>query len=159
VDFLSLISRSIHIVSVTVWLGGFIYQRLVFPSAIARGGEHSNSVIRAFNRSFAAVSHAALGLLLITGVILMVSDPRFSLFSSGNRWSTFLIFKQIIFILAAFLLFAYSRMLKYMGGPSSNGGFDERVLVYRERISQYQITSIIFGITAVIFGVAMQIYG
>jgi hypothetical protein len=50
-------------------------------------------------------------------------------------------------------------MLKYMGTPSSNGGFDERVMVYKQRINQYQMTSIILGITAVIFGVAMHIYG
>jgi putative copper export protein len=159
VDFLILISRSIHIISICTWLGGFFYQRIVIPSSVSKGGEHINSIIRVFNRSFARVSHLALGLLLISGVVLMLSDHRFSLFSFQNRWSTLLIFKQIIFILTAFLLFGYSRMLRYMGTPSSNGGFDERVLIYKQRIDQYQITSIILGTTAVIFGVAMHIYG
>ncbi len=157
--FLILISRSIHIISVCVWLGGLLYQRIVIPSAINKGWEHNNSIIRVFNRSFVTVSHFALGLLLISGVILMLSGSHYSLFSTQSNWATLLFFKQIIFILIAFLLFGYSRMLRYMGTPSSNGGFDERVLTYKQRINQYQMIGIILGITAVIFGVAMHIYG
>lgn len=154
-----MISRSVHIISICVWLGGLFYQRMIFPSAVSKGWEHSKSIIRMFNRSFITVSYIALVLILVTGVILMLSDPRFSLFSFGNRWSTLLVFKQIIFLLVAFLIFGYSRMLKYMGTPSSNGGFDERVLVYKQRIDQYQFLSILLGMMAIIFGTAMHIYG
>jgi len=145
--------------SICVWLGGLFYQHVIFPSKVSKGWEQSNSIIRAFNRSFVTVSHGALGLLLVTGVILMLSDSRFSLFSFQNRWSTLLIFKQIIFLLVVFFFYGYSRMLKYMGTPSSNGGFDERVLIYKQRIDQYQKLTILLGMMALIFGTAMHVYG
>ncbi len=145
--------------SICVWLGGLFYQRVIFPSAVNKGWEQGNSIIRSFNRSFVNVGHGALGLLLITGAILMLSDPRFSLFSLQNRWSILLIFKQIIFLLVAFFFYGYSRMLRYLGTPSSNGGFDERALIYKQRIDQYQKLSIFLGMTALIFGTAMHVYG
>lgn len=158
-DFLLLLSRSIHILSACVWLGGLSYQRMIFPSKVNKEWEHTGSIIRVFNRSFGKVSHIALITLLLSGIVLMISDPRFALFSVESRWSTLLVFKQIIFVLLVFYLIGYSRMLRYMGTPSSNGGFDERTLLYKQRIDQYQILSIILGITAVIFGTAMHIYG
>ena len=135
---------------VCVWLGGAFYQRFGLPSNRIKSQEQG--------KIFAKISHISLILILISGIFLMVSDSRFSLFSVGNSWSVLLLFKQMIFILIIFLFFGYIKMLKYLGTPSSNGGYDERAFIYKKRLDQYQLTMIMLGIIALIFGVAMHIY-
>ena len=150
-EFLLLLNRSLHIMCVCVWLGGAFYQRFGLPSNRIKSQEQG--------KIFAKISHISLILILISGIFLMVSDSRFSLFSVGNSWSVLLLFKQMIFILIIFLFFGYIKMLKYLGTPSSNGGYDERAFIYKKRLDQYQLTMIMLGIIALIFGVAMHIYG
>lgn len=150
-EFLLLLNRSLHVMCMCVWLGGTFYRRFVLPSNRIKGQSQS--------RIFSVISHVSLTLIFITGIFLMIPDSRFSLFSIADNWSVLLLFKQMIFLLIIFLLIGYNKMIKYLETPSSNGGYDERAFIYKQRVNQYQLIMIMLGTTALIFGIAMHIYG
>ena len=158
-EFLTLLTRGVHLVSICVWLGGTFYQRMIFPSAKNKSGERSNLIVRSFNRLFLRMSHISLVLVFVSGLILALADRRFSLIPLQDRWSVFLLFKLLIFMMIMVFSYGYSRMLRYLGTPSSNGGYDERAYIYIKRIDQYQTLVILLGVIALVFGTAMHIYG
>jgi hypothetical protein len=98
-------------------------------------------------------------LVATTGIILMVSSPRFGGLQINNNWTLFLTMKELVFALMAFFGFAYSRMAMYLEKPVSNGGFDQRAEIYRKRVHHFRRISIALGITALLLASGMNIGG
>ncbi len=157
-DFLLWVCRSMHVFGVVTWLGGLMFQSAVVAPVMDAEGEAAAKAMRKVNKRFVGFIWMSVWTILITGVLMMLIDPRFVWFQYHDRWSILLGFKQLIFILMVFYAFGYARMLQYLEAPSSNGGFDEKVELYRHRLQQFRRISIVFGIVALFLAAGMR-YG
>jgi uncharacterized membrane protein len=148
-----------HIFGVVVWLGGLMFQSAVAMPIVQFENEHARSVMRKVNQRFVGFIWMSAWTMSITGILMMLLNPKFIWFHYDNRWSVLLGFKQLIFVLMVFYAFGYARMLKYLDAPSSNGGFNEKAELYRHRVNQFRTISIFLGITALLLSAAMSFNG
>ncbi len=148
-----------HIFGITVWLGGLMFQGAVITPVIPPENQQLQSTFRSVSKRFVGMIWMSAWTILITGVIMMMLDPRFIWFQYHDRWSMLLGWKQVVFVLMVVYAFGYSRMLHYLDVPSSNGGYNEKVIIYRQRLNQFRTISILLGILALFLGAAMRIYG
>lgn len=132
----------------------------MFQNAIAHPiseteGEEVRSAARKMNRRFVSFIYMSAWTIGITGILMMIFDPRFIWFQYNDRWSVFLGLKQLIFVLMVFYGIGYARMLHYVLSPSSNGGFDEKTELYSRKIHQFRTISIFLGIIALLLAGGM----
>ena len=144
-----------HIFGVVVWLGGLMFQSAVAIPIIQFENEHARSAMRKVNQRFTGFVWMSAWTIFITGLLMMLLNPRFVWFHYDDRWSVLLGVKQVIFLLMVLYAFGYARMLKYLDAPSSNGGFNEKAEVYRHRIDQFRKIGIFLGITALLLSAGM----
>ena len=147
-----------HVLSAIVWVGGLIFQGAVAGPIIQQKGEQTRSAMRDVSRRFVGFIWMSVWTLLVTGVIMMLLDPRIFWFRYQDRWSILLGFKQLVFLLMVLYAFGYARMLSYLDRPSSNGGFNERAEIFRHRVEQFRKISIFLGLLAVLLAAAMREY-
>jgi uncharacterized membrane protein len=148
-----------HIFGITVWLGGLMFQGAVITPVIQHETQQTQSVFRILSKRFTGFIWMSVWTIFITGLLMMLLNPKFVWFQYHDRWSMLLLWKQIIFVVMIFYAFGYARMLQYLDLPSSNGGYDEKVGLYRQRLHQFRTISIILGILALFLSAAMRIYG
>ena len=158
-DFLLWVCRSMHIFSVIVWLGGLMFQGAVIAPVMQFEGTESKPAMRKINKRFIGFIWMNVWTMLATGILLMMFNPKFIWFHYNDRWSLFLLIKQLIFVLMIFYAVGYARMVQYLDNPASNGGYDSKATLYSQRVTQYRLISIFLGITALLFSVAMVRFG
>lgn len=144
-----------HIFSVVVWLGGLMFQAAVAMPIIQSEGKAARATMRKINQRFSGFIWMSVWTLLATGLILMLIEGRFTFFQFHDRTSIVLGLKELIFILMAFYAVGYTRMMKYLDDPSSNGGFDQRAETYRHRVTQFRTISIVLGIAGILLAAAL----
>lgn len=132
-----------------------MFQSAVAMPIIQFENEHARAAMRKVNQRFIGFIWMSVWTIFITGLLMMLLNPRFVWFHYDDRWSVLLGVKQVIFLLMVFYAFGYARMLKYLDAPSSNGGFNERAELYRHRVNQFRKISIFLGITALLLAAGM----
>lgn len=157
-DFLLWVCRSMHLFGVVVWVGGMMFQHTVAAPIAQSENAGTQVVMRKMNKQFTGFVWMSVWTILVTGILMMLFDPRFIWFQYSDRWSLLLGVKQVIFLLMVFYAFGYSRMLKYLESPSSNGGYDEKVELCRHRLNQFRTISIFWGIAGLLVSAGMR-YG
>lgn len=158
-EFILWFCRAAHILGVTVWLGGLIFQEMVLRRSRER---KEKSLLAGFDNpgtQFTGLMTLAATSTAFTGVVLMATSPRFTGMQINDNWSLFLTLKELVFALMAFFGFAYSRMAQYLERPVSNGGYDQRAELYRKRVHHFRRISIALGITALLLASGMNIGG
>ena len=100
-DFVLWVCRVMHVVSVSVWIGGLIYANAVLFPILQHGGLMNTPVAGALARRFLPFLWSSLWTLLITGLLLMLLSPRFVWFDYSSSWSKLLAAKQVLFLLMA----------------------------------------------------------
>ena len=132
-----------------------MFQSAVATPIIQFENEHTRSAMRKVNQRFIGFIWMSVWTIFITGLLMMLLNPRFVWFHYDDRWSVLLGVKQVIFLLMVFYAFGYARMLKYLDAPSSNGGFNEKAELYRHRVNQFRKISVFLGITALLLAAGM----
>jgi len=155
VDIVYLFCRSLHILAAVIWLGGMLFQAVILVPVFKDERENSKATLRKINRRFSAFAWLCILTMASTGIVLMLRNPNFAPFRYRDAWSIILGFKQLIFILMVLYAYGYTQMLKYLDSPSSNGGFNERAEIFRHRVDQFQLISILLGTLAVILAASM----
>ncbi len=145
-----------HVFGVVVWLGGLMYQSAISIPIAQMEGEISAAITRKMNTRFIGFIWMSVWTILITGILMMLLDQHFQWFHYDNTWSILLGLKQIVFVLMVFYAFGYARMLAYLNVPVSNGGFDEKAGLYRQRLNQFRKISILLGIIALLLAAGMR---
>jgi uncharacterized membrane protein len=157
-DFLLWAARGLHVFGVVVWLGGLTYQAAV-TSPVARF-EHTEfgPETRHFIRRFVPFVWLCVWTILITGVGLMLFNPRFVFFQYQDRWSIALGLKQLIFVLMVVFSFGYARMVARMEELLS--ATDARplddIIPYHQRVMQFGKINVGLGIVALLLAAAMK---
>ena len=119
-DFLLWTTLSLHIFSVVVWLGGLFYQAVVtFPVSKVEQKEFDPLVLHLLKR-FQPFVWMCVWTILVTGIVLMLFNPRFVFFEYPDRWSVILGLKQLVFGLMVFFSFGYARMFRRIEGAATS---------------------------------------
>lgn len=155
-DFLQWACRALHIFAVVVWLGGLMFQNAVAHPVAEAEGDEARAALRKINIRFLAFVWMSVWTIALTGVLLMLLSPRFIWFEYHDAWSILLGLKQLVFVLMVFYAFGYARMLHYLQGPVSNGGFDKKAELYQRRLHQYRTIGIFLGILALLLTAGMR---
>jgi uncharacterized membrane protein len=137
-DFLLWVCRSMHMFGVVVWVGGLMFQNAVAAPIAQSENAEAKVAMRKMNKRFTGFVWMSAWTILITGILLMLFNPRFIWFQYPDRWSLLLGIKQMMFLFMVFYAFGYSRMLKYLESPSSNGGYNEKAELCRHRLDQFR---------------------
>lgn len=132
----------------------------MFQNAIAHPiaeaeGDDARSAVRKMNKRFVGFMWMSAWTVGITGLLMMMFDPRFVWFQYKDTWSILLGLKQLVFVFMLFYAFGYSRMLHYILSPASNGGFDEKTMIYGRKIHQFRTINIFLGIVALLLAAGM----
>jgi putative copper export protein len=155
VNFVHYVFRGLHLLGVAAWLGGLLFQNVILVPSLGRYTQDAKVLAKRMHRRFASLAWICIWTILGSGIGLMVMDPRYTPFRFTDRWSMLLGYKQLIFLIMAFYAFGYRRMVNYLEEPSSNGGFNERAEMYRHRIRQFQLSSLLLGALALLLAAAM----
>ena len=126
-----------------------MYQTAVtLPVARAEGTETAASTLHLLRR-FQPFVWMCVWTILVTGIGLMLFNPRFVLFHYGDRWSVVLGLKQVAFLAMVFFSFGYARMLRLV--VASNA--EDREAAYR-RMTQFGKINVGLGIVALLLAVS-----
>lgn len=136
-----------------------MFQGAVISPIVRQENQQTQVAFRTVSKRFTGFIWMSVWTILITGIIMMLLNPKFVWFQYHDRWSILLGWKQIVFVVMIFYAFGYARMLRYLDVPSSNGGFNEKAEMYRQRVHQFRTISIILGLLALFLGAAMRAYG
>ncbi|MDH3252160.1 MAG: hypothetical protein OEM41_05165 [Ignavibacteria bacterium] len=155
-DFMLWATRSLHLFAVIVWIGGLMYQAVVtFPVATAsheQFAEHTRHHVR----RFIPFIWMSVWTILVTGVGLMLFNPRFVWFSFRDGWSIVLGAKQIVFVLMTLFSLGFVRMFSRLDDVLSRGGDSSAIIGYYERMTQFARINVGLALLALLLASALR---
>jgi uncharacterized membrane protein len=123
-----------HLFAVVVWFGGLMYQAAVLhPVAKAEQKEIDPTTLH-FLKRFQPFVWMSVWTLCITGIALMLFNPRFLFLHFDDRWSALLALKQIVFLLMVFFSFGYARMFQQVHERAQMGSDGEAVAYFLQMV-------------------------
>jgi uncharacterized membrane protein len=144
--------KSIHVLSTIVWLGGMMYQTAVkFPISRAGNMRAESAMVNEVQR-FLPIVWMCVWSVLVTGVALMLFNPKFIFLQYGDRWSVIVGLKQLTFVVMMVFSFGYARMFARMKEALDAKPEDiqsEQVALYGLRLSQFARLVVALGILGV----------
>jgi len=156
-DFLLWAVRSLHVFGIVVWFGGLMYQMVATLSvAKAEGLEFAVQTIHELRR-FVPFIWMCLWTVLVTGLALMLFNPKYMFLEFKDTWSILLAAKQGVFLVLAFFSFGYVRMfvrIDEMIGTQAELTADVRM--YFQRMVQFGKVNIALGIIGILLASAMM---
>ncbi len=155
-DFLLWSARSLHIFSVVVWIGGLLFQSAVaFPVARSEQKELDPFSIHLLRR-FQPFVWMCVWTIFVTGVALMLFNPRFILFHYPDLWSILLALKQLVFGLMVFFSFGYARMFRGVDGMIREGGPLENVQPFYSQMLKFGKINVGLAILALLLAAGLN---
>lgn len=149
-DFIVWASRVMHAAAASVWIGGLVFQNAVMAPVLRHDGEEVSGSSVVIGKRFSGFSWMCAWMMLATGVVLMLLDPRFIWFEYGVRWAVLLGLKQLIFILMVVYAFGIARLSA--GLDTADG--DTRSLILH-RLRQFRTMSLLLGLCALVLAASM----
>ena len=132
-----------------VWVGGLAYQAVVTLPMLAAGEEHHLEI--PFLRRFLPFQWMSLWTIAVTGVALMLFDPRYRFFSFTDAWSVLLGLKQVIFLMMLLTTTGFARMLARTEEQETQGDADSSAAEpFRRRMRQFARSTLALGFIGLI---------
>ena len=155
-DFLLWATRSLHIFSVVVWFGGLMYQAVVtFPVAQTEGKGPDDFVLLLIKR-FQPFVWMCVWTVFVTGVGMMLFNPRFVFFQYLDRWSVLLGLKQLVFVAMIFFSFGYARMSNRVDDRLSKGEARNEVLPLFNQMLMFGRINVVLAIVALLMAAGLH---
>lgn len=116
----------LHLIGITFWVGGIFVNTLVLmPSIGAISPGERGKLMGAFVKRFGPMAWGAIGLIVVTGLILTSSRPGFStLFSFNTSYGNILLTKIILVVVmilnGAYLGFVVGPKIASFGPPTGD---------------------------------------
>ena len=88
----------LHLIATVTWIGGIFLNILaIFPAAMGSMDRPTmGRFLNAYTKRFQVISYVSIGILVITGAIMMLFSPNFEgVFGFSSLWSKFLLLKHI----------------------------------------------------------------
>ena len=123
-DWILLAIRWMHALAAVAWVGGGIFYILVLRPALDRAGSDTSAAMSAIGVEFRGLVNTAIGVLLLTGVVLSVS--RLAANSITIAYVAVLVAK-IVLALYMFYVVRFLRREAYPGETASGAGWLARL--------------------------------
>ena len=94
--------------------------------------------------------------ILITGVALMLFNPRFVWFQFNNRWSALLGLKQLVFVVMIFFSFGYARMFDSIEKILARNGAKEQVMPFYNQMLLFGKVNVALAILALLLAAGLH---
>ncbi len=161
-NFLLWCALALHIFSMTIWIGGLLFSGGVMTPILTSERKHLHPLAIAFFHRFSGFTWMSVGVMLVTGIALMLFHPHFIWFDFSTEWSQILLMKQIIFFLMVGIAWLTSKSvaeaMSLSEASSNEPSIEESVsrgelIFFRLRILQR--LNIILGIGALLLAAAL----
>jgi uncharacterized membrane protein len=149
-------ARSLHVFSVIVWFGGLLYQAVVLQPVAKVEQKEFDEIVRHFIRRFQPFVWMCVWTILITGVALMLFNPRFVFFRFDDAWSVLLGVKQIVFVVMMFFSFGYARMFARVDEMMKRGDAAESGAPFYNQMLMFGKINVALAIIAVLIAVGLS---
>ncbi|MFC2003333.1 CopD family protein [Chloroflexota bacterium] len=146
-----------HLVATVVWIGGVFINNLALSPSARKSLEPPimGKFIGTYVKRFGVLAYVSMGVLIITGVIMMVMNPHNgSTAATGNLWTQFTIVKHvfvaILIIIGIYIMQFLSPKMERLGakGPSPEVAKLQKQLIVLG-ITSLIVASIILAFTAI----------
>lgn len=155
-DFLLWVARSLHLFSIVVWFGGLLFQAAVtFPVARVEDREFDPFTLH-MARRFQPFVWMCVWTVLVTGVALMLFDPRFVFFQFESRWAVLLALKQLVFLAMMFFSFGYARMFARVAEMTRRKDARDAVVPFYRQMLLFGKVNVALALAALLLAAAMR---
>lgn len=155
-DYLLWAARCLHIFSVVVWFGGLTYQAVVTLPVAKVEQKELDEFTRQSIRRFQPFVWMCVWTILITGVGLMLFNPRFVFYQYNDRWSVLLGLKQVIFLVMVFFSFGYARMFSRVDEMLAQKGPKERAMPFYNQMLMFGKINVALAIVALLLAAGLH---
>jgi len=148
-DFLLWATRSMHVFSAVVWLGGLLYMGgILYPVYRYEKMTSSEHYVR-IERRFIGFVWMCVWTTAITGLFLMFFTPQFVVGRYQTEWDFLLLFKQCIYLVMVGVAVTATKIVKKMESlllSSAPGELEQRLLVQHHRMLKRRRVNLTLGI-------------
>ncbi|MBI5472420.1 MAG: hypothetical protein HY961_08760 [Ignavibacteriae bacterium] len=147
-EFLLWAARSLHIFGIVVWFGGLLYQSAVLVPVLRVEGKELSDLHRHFIRRYQPFVWMSASTVFVTGVALMLFNPRFVFFQFADRWSLVLGLKQVMFVVMMFFSVGSARMFSRVDEMVMKGETAERVAPFFRQLELFGKLSVVLALVS-----------
>ena len=144
-----------HAVSAVVWIGGLIFMNAVLHPILQYQGLISSQVSMAVSRRFLPFVWFCLWSMVVTGLLLMLLNPRFLWFDFSTDWSKLLAAKQILFLLLAGVSWQAAKVVAKLETAVRDGS--DEVEGWSLALQKLVRRSILFGLLSILCAAGMAV--
>ncbi len=159
-EFMMWATRSMHIFSAVVWLGGLLYMGgILYP--VFRYEELTTSLqyIR-IERRFTGFVWMCVWTTAITGVLLMLFSPRFVFGQYRGEWDYLLLAKECLYVLMIGVAISGTRIVKKMESivavAPADGARDDLMMQHQKMLKRRR-TNLALGIITLLVSTRMVV--
>ncbi|HLE33968.1 MAG TPA: hypothetical protein VJB38_15295 [Bacteroidota bacterium] len=154
-DFVLWACRVMHAVSAVVWIGGLIFMNAVLHPILQHQGLITSQVSMAVSRRFLPFVWFCLWSMVVTGLLLMLLNPRFLWFDFSTDWSKLLAAKQILFLLLAGVSWQAAKVVAKLETAVRDGS--DEVEGWSLALQKLVRRSILFGLLSILCAAGMAV--
>ncbi len=159
-EFMMWATRSMHIFSAVVWLGGLLYMGgILYP--VLRYEQLTTSIqyVR-IERRFSGFVWMCVWTSVITGVLLTLFSHRFVFGQYRSEWDYLLLAKEILYVLMMGIAVSGTSIVKRMesiAGSAEAGGTREDLIIQHQKMLRRRRTSLALGIITLLVSTRMVV--
>ena len=159
-EFMMWATRSIHVFSAVVWLGGLLYMGgILYPVFRYEAMTTSPQYVR-LEKRFTGFVWMCVWTTAITGVFLMLFSPRFIFGQYRVEWDYLLLLKECIYLLMVGVAISGTSIVKRMESmvaSSPADGTQQDLMLQHQKILKRRRTNLALGIIVLLVSTRMVV--
>ena len=159
-EFMMWATRSMHVFSAVVWLGGLLYMGgILYP--VFRYEDMTTSVqyVR-IERRFTGFVWMCVWTTAITGVLLILFSPRFVFGRYRSEWDYLLLVKEFMYVLMVGVAISGTRIIKKMESIIASAPADgtrDDLMMQHNKVLRRRRTNLALGIITLLVSTRMVV--
>lgn len=157
-DFMMWATRSIHVFSAVIWVGGLLYMGgVLYPVYRHEKMTVSAQYVRIEMR-FLGFVWMCVWTTAITGIFLMIFSPRYVFGQYRVGWDYLLLFKQLVFLIMVAVAMSGTKIVKRMETVVQSAQPDElekRLLALHQKMLKRRRLNLVLGIVMILISTSL----
>jgi uncharacterized membrane protein len=157
-EFMIWATRSVHVFSAVVWLGGLLYMGGVLYPVFRHERMTATVLYVGIERRFMGFVWMCVWTTAITGVLLMLFSPKFQFGSYRTIWEYLFLLKQIIYLTMVVVAILSGKIVKKMVSISASAsapGLELQLSAEHEKMLVRRRLNIVFGLVVLLISTRM----
>jgi len=157
-DFMMWATRSIHVFSAVIWVGGLLYMGgVLYPVYRHEKMTVSAHYVRIEMR-FLGFVWMCVWTTAITGIFLMLFSPHFVFGQYRMEWDYLLLFKQIVYVVMVAVAMSGTKIVKTMETvvqSAQPGELEQRLLTLHQKMLKRRRLNLALGIVIILISTSL----